>query len=358
MKIPMIDTLYCTFDIEGYPGIAETLLSELEKRKQQAQQNQADKAQASVFMHFGNMAFEVLPNGTAGFAYILHHPFYQIKIAQYRSANVAFLPVMVCIKSEALWCLSPEAAFADIYTLVNEYIGTVTANKVSRVDMCCHTDELDFASADIEHFKGNFRRTNIRFYNRALSGLEFGNRASKVYCRIYDKTLEMKQKGTKLWFHDIWRDHGWDESKAVWNVEFELKRDFFVERCVDDMEGLFASLAAIWHYLTDDWLVLTNHDRTRIENATINPIWQGISGLFDAYEGRPLVKREKQLNMDADALIPALNGYAKKIFALRDTPDIVDAFGGLMDSVVALNKKRGTTFADEVRAVQRVVRGG
>lgn len=357
MYIPMIDTLYFSLDIANYPSVALDLLEELEVLKAQARVQSVNKSSDKTTIDIGSMTFEVLPNGANGFAYILHNSCYQLKIAQFRSNNPNFYPIMVNIKAEALWSLSPEGVYSEICEFISQNIGEITSNKVSRVDLCCHTDSIDFTQSSTELFKGNYRSTNVRFYNRQISGMEYGNRASKVFCRIYNKLLEVKQKNSKLWFFEIWDMFEWDGAKTVWNIEFELKRNYLTGVHIDTVEDVFASLSSMWHYLMDEWLVMTNNDRTRIENATINPEWAYISTLFNDYISRPLIKRDRQMHVDSHALIPALNGYAKKIAALRNTSNIDDAFSDIKGSVDRYNTRRGTTFENEVDETQRLLKG-
>ncbi|HHY52121.1 MAG TPA: hypothetical protein GX499_02620 [Clostridiales bacterium] len=357
MYIPMVDALAFGLDIEAYEDSAALVLQQLEQCKETAKSRMKDKSPEKVTYQLGDMAFEVLPNGANGYAYILHNHLFQIKIAQFRSTNPNFFPVKVIIKAEALWSLSPEDAFATAYQLVNEQIGTVIANKISRMDLCCHMDTIAFDKVHLDHFKGNFRSTNTRAFNRVVSGIEFGTRSSKVFSRIYDKTLEVKQKGQKLWFLDIWQNHGWDGKQTIWNVEFELKREFFSHFRLDSVEDAFGSLSSIWHYLMDEWLVLTLNDRTRIENATICKEWLTASKQFDHYVSCPLIAPEKQMARDAEVLIPALNGYAKKISAFRNVPHLKEAFHGLEEDIKRYNRRKGTTFEAEVEKVRSLICG-
>lgn len=46
----------------------------------------------------GNQTFQLLQNGSKGYAYILHNDFYKIKIAQHRSTSENFFPLFIKIK--------------------------------------------------------------------------------------------------------------------------------------------------------------------------------------------------------------------------------------------------------------------
>lgn len=138
----------------------------------------------------------------------------------------------------------------------------------------------------------------------------------KVYCRIYNKHLEVVQKKVKTWFFDIWKNEGLKIEK-VWNVEFELCREFLSDYHINSIEDAFSSLKSIWEYCTRHWLVKIEHDSDNISRCSINGTWKQIQIVFDDYNSRPLIKREKQLNHDAQSMIPATFGnittYAAKI---------------------------------------------
>lgn len=52
--------------------------------------------------------------------------------------------------------------------------------------------------------------------------LYLGERGSSVFCRIYNKSLEMEKKGEKTFITDEWRRRGYDGKNAVWRFEISL----------------------------------------------------------------------------------------------------------------------------------------
>ena len=164
------------------------------------------------------MTFEVLPNGSRHHAYILHNDLYEIKLAMYRSSSGDSYPIFIKIKSVCLWSKGYIKAWEEIKTFIEKSIGEILDNKVSRIDICCHTDELDLISSDIDNFSGKFRSDEIYRSDRRLSGFTFrSGKNKKAFCRIYNKTLEIEQKRQKTWFYAIWKNHNMKNSD-VWNV--------------------------------------------------------------------------------------------------------------------------------------------
>jgi len=347
MFIPMIDYLSFSADIDQYEDTIKLHLVELKLLKEEAKEYSTNKTNDKATIEIGGKTFEVLANGANGYAFILHNNEYEIKLAQFRSKNDNFYPIKVRIYAECLWAKGPEKAFNDIYSWITENFGQIINNKVSRLDLCCHTDSLKIDYDNVKDFKGLFRQKNIREYNRNVSAIEFGSRSCKVFCRIYNKTLETNQKRTKLWFFDIWQKHGLNKDK-VWNVEFELKRDFFESYGIDTVEDAFCYLNSIWQYCTQKWLTLTNNNATRIENCSTNEAWRELSEVFADYVGEPLIKKEKQLSADADALIPAAIGNITTLAARLGENNIVEAWPIIKEKGEKYLRNKSATYKDKI----------
>jgi hypothetical protein len=324
MIIPMIDYLAFGVDIEGYESTINDILPMLQDAKEQAKYNAANKISEKSTIELYSVCFEVMANGAQGYAYILNNDEYQIKLAQFRSNNSDFLPVYINIHSQCLWAYGPKEAYSSIINFLENVLGRVISNKISRLDLCCHTDLISSISLSSDCFKGNYRNSNIRATNRKACGFEFGSRESEIYCRIYDKSLEIVTKRSKLWFMEIWKSMGVTRDE-VWNIEFELKRLFFRSFCIASVEDAFMSLKTIWEYCTKKWLEMINRDHTRVENCSVSNEWQWISDAFSSFEDRQLISREGQEVSDAAALIPSMVGYLTTVSARYGCNDIEKA---------------------------------
>jgi hypothetical protein len=197
-------------------------------------------------------------------------------------------------------------------------IADYKCERLSRLDICCHTDVFSIKNEDINMFKGRYYNDNIYRYRRKISGMYFGSGSTnKIYCRIYNKSLELTQRNHKKWFYDIWKKENGD-CGSVWNIEFQLKREFLKEYSLDTVEQLIDCMGSIWDYLTQKWLVKVLDDRTRIENCSIDPRWQLIQKAFDSYKRKKeFIKKELQLKREAESMVPSIMGnistYAAKI---------------------------------------------
>lgn len=332
MNIPMIDTLCATIDIKnyGYNDLEQPkaidIIPYLEQQKAEAKSQTTENLNYKHIIQIDKQSFQLLQNGSKGYAYILHNDSYEIKIAQHRSTKENFYPIFVKIKQEALWSKGVQESWNSIKDWITSNVGEIKANKVSRIDLCCHTDELELRDHDIETFEGRYHLDTIYRFKRKISTMCFGSGTTgKILCRIYDKTLEVTQKRQKLWFFDVWKSKGLNPDK-VWNVEFEISRDFLKEVKLDSVEDTLENLKSLWKYCTQSWLVKKEIDRTRIERCTVDERWQSLQLAFESFEGKSLVTREKQLATSAVALIPGTIGHITSFAARADIMDIDKVF--------------------------------
>lgn len=309
MEIAMIDTLYVNIDLDNYELELEELLKVFEKKKNEAKLAVTNNASSKVNIQIGCCTFEILPNGVLGHAYILHNNEYEIKFSQFRSSKKEYFPIILRIKSEYLWAVGYENAWKNFKNFFEDNIGNILTHQISRVDLCCHTDNLILTFSDDSTFKGTFFSNEVITYRRKVSGMNFGSRnTGRIYCRIYNKTLEVTQKRQKFWFYQIWKNFGLDVEN-VWNVEFELKRKFLREKGINTVDDLFSSLKTLWEYCTCKWLVKTNLDRTRIERSTIDDRWKRIQCAFDLCSNKAFISTIEQKEIEANMLIPGIMGY-------------------------------------------------
>ncbi|WZL74069.1 hypothetical protein QBE52_04845 [Clostridiaceae bacterium 35-E11] len=304
--ISNIDSIFFSLDIVDYEKNNRELLDYLEEKKESAKVDRMNEQRAML----GDKVFTIMPNGARFHAYILHNDSLEIKLAQNRSNSKNNYPVTIRIKSLYLW----QNGFLDAYIETIEYLktvikGEILAEKLSRADLCCHTDNLKFETLyDIyEGWKGNFRKVEYFTYNRRTTGFSFGSFKEKnVMCRVYDKSLEIKTS-KKTWFNEIWEKENMDIDN-VWNVEFQVGRKFFKDYGIESVQDFVLKVRSIWEYLTKEWICYINNDNSRVERCTIKESWKDIQNAYLDYCYTTIIKREKQVNTKAEQLIPLLVG--------------------------------------------------
>lgn len=320
--IPMIDTLIAYVDIKNYEESAQDLLNLFQDKKNKAKAILTDNSSEIVTAQIDDMTFEVLSNGKRGYAYILHNDLYELDFAEYRSRNKDFFPICIKVKSECLWSMNPFKAWEYICNWITNNVGEILEDRISRIDLCCHTDELSLTSEDSEKFKGKYYIENAYKFRRKVSAMYFGSSATgKVYCRIYDKVLEVTQKKNKTWFFDVWEKSGLDKYR-VWNVEFQITREYLKENCIATVKDAYDRLRSIWEYCSRYWIVKIELDNERTTRCSINKEWAELQKVFNEFKYLPLVSRDKQINDDANAMIPSLYGTFTSFAAKKDVSDL------------------------------------
>lgn len=346
-KVSNIDTLYLLIDIKDYEKKAEKTLNFLKEEKEKAKKILSDNLNLKHQIFINELSFELLPNGSKGYAYLLHNNGYEIKISQFKSGIESFSPIQIRISAEYLWAKGFIQSWKIIKQWIEKTFGKIEKNKISRVDICTHTSDINFIEDYQNSYKGSFKKTGVTYTGNSINCLTFGSRKGKnIYCRIYNKTLEIRETKRKSWFVDIWLRNNLD-IENVWNLEFELKSEFLREFNITTIEDLEQRLKDVWQYCTKDWLVKVNRINSRIERCPINEQWKEIQYAYDNFLSKGMIKRKKQINMDADILIPSIIGNITSYSARKNISCIESAFENLYKSTQKYFDIKNTTFEKE-----------
>lgn len=170
----------------------------------------------------------------------------------------------------------------------------VGKSKVSRIDLNTYVYGYDFSYLEYFYFS-TLVRSNTKIYNGAKDMLEtfyLGSRSSGApYMRIYNKWSELMAKDEDQKKQSLIRykflkqyDMHLDTEKPLWNVEFELKREFLksykidtVEQCLQSVNVLHSELMKRIRLMTQKRKVDENHS-DRIPTA---PIWETIGNNYN-----------------------------------------------------------------------------
>jgi len=332
-----IDTFIYSIDIENYDVTAELALIKLEEKKLIAKESEEKKA--GLFITYPTSIngysvkvdkhFDVFPNGARMHAYIIENEHFKINIAQKRSTNKYNYPVQVRISSEALWLLGLNGAISDIHDLISHCFGKIITTKVTRADICIHTDMIPFKDMNLNMFKGRYRDDSLHRTDRKINTFYLGSKSSKtVFCRIYNKSFELEVKRNKTWFYDVWEHHGLDKDN-VWNIEYEVKREFFKERNIETIDDFNAKLNDIYIYLMQKWLSINIKEYPMLDE--VQALWLEISNA--RYNDEPLQGLTRSIisECSSEELIPQMQGLITSYAAKKgifNTPSLMkDVFG-------------------------------
>ena len=319
-----VDSLYLS-----YPGVmTEDWDKKLAKLKELAQMED-DLSQSIAQVTICGHLFEIRDKGAGRFSYVLVDNAYRIQASNSRSKSLPLAYVQ--ISSEYLTHAGIEKAEEALRHIVNS-LGVVNepAN-VSRVDMFadfCADYQMD-AFEPLRDWVTRVETMSLHYSYGRFSGWSFGS-GGDIVARLYDKTLEIEKKSRKFYLHDLWNAAGWNGINQVWRMEFEAKRNALVSLQLSKLSHLLPNQAALWRYLTDNWLRLTVPTETDSNRARWNnhPLWDFVSDAFTSEEEQPKLKRfnPARLPEDKRLFVHGLGGITS-FMASRGIEDLGEGVG-------------------------------
>jgi hypothetical protein len=246
-----------------------------------------------------------------------------------------------------------EAWCGDTLAKAHEFLMSIFGEhihlQVSEVHLCADLVGFDFSQVNYEkHFVTRVRK-NESIYStgvdgvsldyRRVSTLRFSSHGSPLSCSIYNKTLEIKQKSGKIWFHDLWRKgvegpYGgmWDGESNVWRVEFRFRREFLrnLKTLIEDAYDVLEQFKHLWEYaagrvaggddgLPDGWLryVLPSEDDTNRSRWSVHPAWTVVQAAFsdDLDNGLGPVVRQRIREQNLERGVAFTIGYVSTLAA-------------------------------------------
>ena len=343
-----IDTICILVDIENYEENTKDIISYLLKEKEKTKELQLTTPNYSNTLTINNMNFEILSNGKKGYAILLKNDSFEIDIAQYKSKLQNFAPIQVRISSNMLWSTGIVDSWSIIYNWIVETFGNIISEKVCRLDLCCHISGIDFVTNYETNYKGNFKNRQIFYKNSKINCITFGSRKGKnIYCRIYNKSLEILETHKKYWFYDIWQNNNMDINN-VWNLEFEIKSEFLRQFNINTVNDILLYINDIWQYCTTKWLVKIDRTNVRVERCNTNADWLKIQNAYNEFNSIGLIKKQKQLDLDAINLIPNLVGCITSYSARKKETNIDKAISYLTKDMQTYFNNNNTDFPNAV----------
>lgn len=350
-----IDTIYILIYIANYENSASKILSYLAEEKEKAKLTAISNALSKHTISINGMTFELLPNGTGNYAYILHNNGYEVNIAQFQPSISNFSPIRIRISSDYLWAYGISQSWGIIYNWITETFGNIEIDKVSRVDLCSHVSDIDFITNYDTSYKGNFKNKQTFYSGNNINCITFGSRKNKnIYCRIYNKTLEIREKRHKTWFLPIWQENKLNIDN-VWNVEFELKSELLRSLNVISVNDTINHLQDLWKYCTCQWLQKIDRTNKKTERCNINANWINIQNNFDNFSSIGLIERKKQIQLDASILVPSIAGNITSYSARNNKINMTEALDILSKDIKKYLHNKNTSFEKEVKNKQSIL---
>jgi len=332
-----VDTLVLSFKVEW---IKEDLFSQLDKMKQVAQERKQEFSTCLPFRENGTgWVFNMLPNGSKGYQWILSGHDYTMKIGQWLT-DISRPNIMAEVRSETLWRLGLEDALSCLVEIIEGIGGQITECKLSRVDLC--VDLLlpeDLWTATIaEHAITYASNKDIHMMHRKLTGLSIGS--GEIQARLYDKALEIKQKSKKFWMFDVWGIEEVPEGMKAVRVEFQARREFLKEVKMNTVEDLLKGSHEMWAYCTQKWLKFQDRPERHHTMRKNLPFWDHIQDGYRGYQNSTPAVREAVKDTDTQMRVMQAMGSIVSLQAIE-----MEHRGAAVDSPV--------TYADCVDQFMR-----
>ncbi len=342
-----VDSLYLSY----HGQLFDEWNIKLDELKTQAQsEDEAEQALAQVSI--GSHIFEVRDKGMPRFPYVLVDNCFFIKINRKLSKTLPMVHVQ--ISSEYLAAVGVEAAEHDLRVVVNT-LGIVDgAATVSRADLF-----LDFVCADnlamIEQPDWITRASLMAKYydcrlEQPFTGWVIGM-GGNLHARLYEKIVEIFNKSRKAYLFGLWKDNGWQVGEKVWRMEFQTEKQTLKELGIISLSDLLNQQAALWHYLTHDWLRLSipNPNDTKRDRWPNHALWDAIAGVYALPLDQPRLQRFRPARLPADELlfVHGLGGLTS-FMASRGIEDFGEGLGEYLVQAKEFHASKGEPFQSYV----------
>jgi len=325
-----MDTVYFSCDLPPSDAMRERLTQEKAVAQARAVQRQVHCPEW--------LEARIAPQGAkGGYAFLIETEDFSVKLLGEHIQNRP--SVFIEMRSHALHTHPNGAAgaceaalawvrthlYADQLTTAKDAISFSSA-KVSRADI--HIDwqggyapALSNLSEELHCFIRPGRvKGALYFQGGAATGIQFGR--SQVVARLYNKTLETKEKGNEAYAELLSARCGdaFISELDVWRLEFELKRegakgfrlyappeeedpdeDVEAEMSAEELQHIgtlprfFARMEELFLHLTHHWLRLVEKsDDANRSRWPMHPTWQQLREAFGALVGVPPLDDEKR----------------------------------------------------------------
>lgn len=248
----------------------------------------------------------------------LRHPEDNIVIARigFKNLNTRDNLDSVMVQMDTFY-MNTRGVLQSYYDVVEHIEGLglqVGKSKISRIDLNTYVYGYDFSYLEYFYFS-TLMRSNTKIYNGAKDMLEtfyLGSRSSNApYMRIYNKWSELMakdedQKKQSLIRYKFLKEYNLhlDDQKPLWNVEFELKREFLKSYSIDTVEQCLQSVNVLHSELMQRIRLMTKKRKLEDRNTDRIPtshVWEKIGNNYNFLDS----------NIPLDKIVPIK--YSKDI---------------------------------------------
>ncbi|MBX5441605.1 MAG: hypothetical protein IRZ32_08775 [Solirubrobacteraceae bacterium] len=298
-----------------------------------------------------------------GRRYALESPDWLVLVAAPRSVAAR---IVVQLRADYLLRVGPLHAYHAARAWVERHLvpmlGGLTADNqprwgIARIDVAADVAGVHWRPADLERITTRARTrdthhddercggqpSRVHRVAREMTGMTLGRRGGPAMARVYDKTREAS---TDAPIREVWRQAGYEPAQhgeRIWRVEVEVRSELLRELAAqdgrlpaDDPDAILSEhLDELWHYLTDDWLVLRQATPVaeRVERRPPESWWQALAAAqgLNAAGPRPVrdLERRPRPQLDSARLLRQATGLLASAAAASGGLSLDDALAGL-----------------------------
>jgi hypothetical protein len=338
-----VDSLYLSY----HGQLFDEWNIKLDELKTKAQ-SEIETEQALAQVCIGSHIFEVRDKGVPRFPYVLVDNCFFIKINRKLSKTLPMAHVQ--ISSEYLAAVGLDAAEKDLRIVINTLGLVEGVASVSRADLF-----LDFVSldnlADIEQPDWITRANLMAKYfdcrlTEPFTGWVIGM-GGNLHARLYEKVVEIVNKSHKTYLFELWQANGWQAGEKVWRMEFQTEKQTLKELGILTLSDLLDQQAALWHYLTLDWLRLSipNPNDSKRDRWPNHPLWDALANVYDLPLDQPRLQRFRPARLPADErlFVHGLGGFTS-FMASRGIEDFGEGLGEYLAQAKEFHASKGEAF--------------
>jgi len=175
---------------------------------------------------------------------------------------------------------------------------------------------------------------------------------SPIQLRMYNKGLEVKKEGTKLWFLDLWKR---ESTEDIWRMEYQLRRTALKQFGINSLDDLKEKQAGVWRDLTSKWFSLRLPDNEKAERRTIHPFWCEVQKCFQENIPEKDIQRiyRQEVTAPLDWYLSHIDGCLSSFAALRGIKKRDEALNELQNFLNKRNNAKDFQTACIKKAIQR-----
>ena len=348
MKILGVDTIEFGIDIDDYDKEFFNILNKLEELKSVSQEKLKEE-----IININGINFSVKRKGQGFYAYKIECKDFYICFMKHNMKNNS--PVYVRFMSEFIWKYGFEECYSLFIKWFEEFKVEILGTRVSRLDICFDTEEITININDKDKFVTRARKVDVHYIEEkqvinsehyignTFTGFVIG-RGSPLSCRIYNKSLEIKNK--KEWFVTIWEQYNYNSNNDVWRIEFQARRKVLRELKIDSYEDIKDRLLETWAYYTQKWLILKDKNNSNVSRCPISKKWILVQKGGNKYNSNPSIRNVIK-NGDVERLLNQCSGLLVSIAAIKNT-SMNDTYLEVARHIREKNSETNTSFEKEV----------